>query len=387
MSEDESASLAEIARLFLRLGFTAFGGPAAHIAMMYDEVVVRRRWLDEQHFLDLLGATNLIPGPNSTEMAIHVGYERGRWRGLLVAGLSFILPAAFIVGILAWAYVRYGDTPTGDALLYGIKPVIIAVVLQALLRLGRTAVRSWLMAALAVVVFLLFLLRVDELLLLAGGGILYLVLTQARSSGSALFALLPAVVGNAPFPAGVAVAVLQAAQSISLERLFLVFLKVGGLLYGSGYVLLAFLRNDLVLQLGWLTDQQLLDAVAIGQFTPGPVFTTATFVGYVLGGLPGAVVATLGIFLPSFIFVALIHRIVPAIRRSSRAGALLDGVNVAAIGLMAGVLVQLGEAAIVDLPTLLLAVAAMLVLWRFQLNSAWLVIAGAMIGLLVGLGG
>ncbi len=372
---DDSRRITELAKLFTRLGFTAFGGPAAHIAMMHDEVVVRRQWLSEQHFLDMVGAVNLVPGPNSTEMAIHIGQERAGWRGMLVAGFCFIMPAALIVLALAWAYVEYGSTPQATALLYGITPVIIAIVLQALIRLAQTAVRSPLLAAAGVVVFLLFLYGINELVLLFGMGALVAAITLARR-GLGQASLLP-LMGFG----GLTAAVQEAAQ-VNLTQLFLVFLKVGALLYGSGYVLLAFLRNDLVVQLGWLTDQQLLDAVAVGQFTPGPVFTTATFVGYVLAGVPGAVVATVGIFLPSFLFVALLGRIVPAMRRSPWTAALLDGVNVAALGLMAGVLVQLGRAAIVDWLTALLAIAALVVLLRFKLNSAWLVLAGGVVGLL-----
>ncbi|MFN8488852.1 MAG: chromate efflux transporter [Caldilineaceae bacterium] len=368
-------SLNQVIRLFLRLGFTAFGGPAAHIAMMHDEVVVRRHWLDEQHFLDLVGATNLIPGPNSTEMAIHIGYDRAGWRGLLAAGLCFILPAAFIVGCLAWVYVHYGRSVEGNALLYGIKPVIIAIVLQALVKLGRTAIKGPLLAAIALGVLVLYWLGVNEILLLLAGA-LVMVAAQAFQRGVtvASVAWLP-VFGLYRLPQ------LLEATSVRLDQLFLIFLKIGSVLYGSGYVLLAFLRNDFVLHLHWLTDQQLLDAIAVGQFTPGPVFTTATFIGYVLAGVPGAILATVGIFLPSFCFVALLKHIVPYLRRSKWTATILDGVNVAALGLMAGVTLQLGRAAIIDLPTLLLAIAAALILFRFKVNSAWLVAAGGVIGL------
>jgi chromate transporter len=375
MNNSENA-LREVIQLFLRLGFTAFGGPAAHIAMMHDEVVTRRQWMSEQHFLDLVGATNLIPGPNSTEMAIHIGYERAGWRGLAAAGLCFILPAALIVGALAWLYVRYGSTPQGDALLYGIKPVIIAIVLQALVRLAPTAVKRLWLAGVGVAVFVLYLLGINELVLLFGGGLLAGALRLIELRRTPPVALLLPLLGVA-----------QVAQATSvpvrLDQLFWVFLKVGALLYGSGYVLLAFLRNDLVVRLGWLTDQQLLDAVSVGQFTPGPVFTTATFIGYLVGGWTGAVVATVGIFLPSFCFVALLQQIMPTLRRLTWTSALLDGVNVAALGLMAGVTWQLGRAAIVDWLTLVLAVAAAIVLFRFQLNSAWLVLAGGVVGLAV----
>lgn len=382
MHQNPSGSVGEVLRLATRLGFTAFGGPAAHIAMLHDEVVTRRGWVEEQHFLDMVGATNLVPGPNSTEMVIHVGYHRAGCRGLIAAGLGFILPAALLVGILAWAYVEYGATPQGTSLLYGIKPVIIAVVLQALYKLGRTAVKGPLLAAVGIVSLALYLYGVNELLLLFGLGLLVALVQMARRGGdiSAKSVLPLAGLGGLPL-------VLSQAASVTLGQLFLVFLKVGALLYGSGYVLLAFLRNDLVLRLGWLTDQQLLDAVAIGQFTPGPVFTTATFVGYVLAGIPGAVVATVGIFLPAFCFVAVLRRIVPAMRRSPWTAALLDGVNVAALGLMAGVTWQLGVAAVTDWLTALLAVAAAVALFRFQVNSAWLVLAGGVVGVVAGMVG
>lgn len=375
MKQEQRQNLGELARLFTRLGFTAFGGPAAHIAMMHDEVVVRRRWLDEQHFLDMVGATNLIPGPNSTELAIHIGYERGGWRGLILAGLCFILPATLIVGVLAWLYVRYGQTVQGEALFYGIKPVIIAIVLQALLRLGQTAVKNSLLAAVGIGVLVLFLLGINELLLLLVGGLLVMGITLFQQRPGQLPLFLPLI--------GVGALVRQAVEAapVRLDQLFWIFLKIGSVLYGSGYVLLAFLRNDFVQRLGWLTEQQLLDAVAIGQFTPGPVFTTATFIGYVLAGTPGAILATVGIFLPAFCFVALLKQIVPYIRRNLWTGALLDGVNVASLGLMAGVTFQLGQAALVDWVTWLLAIVAAALLFRFKINSAWLVLAGGLIGL------
>ncbi len=294
MNEQPQGSVGEVLRLATRLGFTAFGGPAAHIAMLHDEVVTRRGWIDEQHFLDMVGATNLVPGPNSTEMVIHMGYHRAGWRGLIAAGVGFILPAALLVGILAWAYVTYGSTPQGLSLLYGIKPVIIAIVLQALYKLGKTAIKGPLLAVAGAAALALYLLGVNELVILFGLGLLVALMQFARRGGEfSLKGVLPfAGLGGLPL-------VVSQLVPVSLGQLFLVFLKVGALLYGSGYVLLAFLRNDLVLRLGWLTDQQLLDAVAIGQFTPGPVFTTATFVGYVSGGFTGAVLATLGIFIPS----------------------------------------------------------------------------------------
>ncbi|MFN8465810.1 MAG: chromate efflux transporter [Caldilineaceae bacterium] len=375
--------LAEIVRLFLRLGFTAFGGPAAHISMMHDEVVTRRQWMTDQHFLDLVGTTNLIPGPNSTEMAIHIGYERGGWRGLIAAGVCFIMPAVLIVLVLAWAYVEYGSTPQGDALLYGIKPVIIAIVLQALVKLAPKALKSPLLWVIGVAALGLYLLGYNELLILFGGAFLFMAVQVLRGFSGTLALLLAGGARTALFGGLLQADAASATTPITLWRIFLVFLKVGALLYGSGYVLLAFLRSDLVVNYGWLTDQQLLDAVAVGQFTPGPVFTTATFVGYLLAGVPGAAVATIGIFLPSFLFVALLARIMPHLRKSQWTAAFLDGINVTALALMAGVLWQLGRAAIVDIPTAILAIVAAILLFRLKINSAWLVAGGGLIGLAI----
>lgn len=378
-ASDARSRLAEIARLALKMGFTAFGGPAAHIAMLRDEVVTRRSWVTDEHFLDLLGATNLIPGPNSTEMIMHIGQVRAGWRGLILAGVCFIMPAALIVLALAWVYVTYGTTPTATWLLYGIKPVIIAVVLQALWGLSKTAVKGPLLAAVGLAALALSLIGIDELALLVGGGLLVMLVRNLGRLGrgaTPVAALLP-LTGLAP-----SWLALAATPPADLGLLFLIFLKIGAVLYGSGYVLLAFLRTDLVVQLHWLTDQQLLDAVAIGQFTPGPVFTTATFIGYVLGRLPGAILATVGIFLPSFLFVAAVNPFVPRLRRSPWLGALLDGVNVAALGLMAAVTWQLARAAIVDWLTVLLAGSAAVLLIRFKLNSAWLVLGGGLVALI-----
>ena len=380
--EPTKSTLREVAALFLKLGVTAFGGPAAHIAMMRDEVVHRRRWLSDQEFLDMLGATNLIPGPNSTEMAIHLGYRRAGPRGLLAAGISFIVPAMLIVLALAWVYVRFGTTPTAQWLLYGVKPVIIAVVLQALWGLGRIAVRSLALGLVGLAVLVLYFSGANELVLLVAAGIAVMLAANARLLRGARVMLAAAVVG-ATVDLAHAASVEVARSPVSLSRLFLMFLKIGSVLYGSGYVLLAFLRGDFVQRLGWLTDQQLLDAIAIGQFTPGPVFTTATFVGYVLGGVPAAILATVGIFLPSFVFVAASHPFIPRMRRSPWAGALLDGVNVASLALMAGVTARLARAAVVDPVTFALALAAALLLIRFRVNSAWLVLGGAAVGWLV----
>ena len=375
----ERGPLGEVARLFLLLGTTAFGGPAAHIAMMRDQVVTRRRWITDAAFLDLLGATNLIPGPNSTELAIHLGFRRAGWRGLIVAGLAFIVPAALMVLALAWAYVEYGTRPWAQDLLYGVKPVVIAVVVNAIVGLGRTAVGGPLLAAASGAVFALFLAGGDELLLLFGGALAVALIRGGLALGrrGAAGALgITTLLGPAATPAAGGVG------GYSAATLFLVMLKVGALLYGSGYVLLAFLRGDLVDGLGWLTDQELLDAIAVGQVTPGPVFTTATFVGYVVGGVGGAVVATVAIFLPSFLFVGLIGPLLPRLRRHAWTAALLDGVNVAALGLMAAVTIVLARDAVVDVMSGSLAIGAAIALVRFRVNSAWLVLGGGAIGIL-----
>lgn len=377
--------LGELARLFLKLGTIAFGGPAAHVAMMEDEVVRRRRWLTREQFLDYLGATNLIPGPNSTELAIHIGHARAGWPGLLVAGACFILPAALVVGAIAWAYVRFGALPQAAGLLYGVKPVVIAVVAQALWGLARTAVRSAAPGALAVACVLAVGAGAHELLVLAaaavGAALVHAARRRGRIGGAGVVPLawLPLPRGSLA-TLGAGAGGVAAAAPFGLWPLFAVFAKIGAVLFGSGYVLLAFLRADLVERLGWLTERQLLDAVAVGQVTPGPVFTTATFVGYVLGGAPGAVVATVGIFLPAFVFVALSGPLVPRIRRSPTAGAALDGVNVASLALMAVVTVQLARGTLVDPLTVALAAASLLLLLRFRVNSAWLVAGGAAIG-------
>ncbi|MDB4951813.1 MAG: chromate transporter, chromate ion transporter family [Gemmatimonadetes bacterium] len=373
------ASLGELARVFLKLGTVAFGGPAAHVAMMRDEVVARRRWMSDEAFLDYLGATNLIPGPNSTELAIHVGQDQAGWRGLLVAGACFILPAAFLATAAAWAYVRFGSLPRAAGLLYGVKPVVIAVVAQALWSLGRTALRDRWLVAVAVGALAALALGTDELAVLALAGAVCAARhgVRARESdaaaGAGAFAL--------PLSGGLAAA--GTAGGAGLWALFGVFLKIGSVLFGSGYVLLAFLRADLVQRLHWITERQLIDAVAVGQVTPGPVFTTATFVGYLVAGGPGAAVATLGIFLPAFVFVALSARLLPRLRRSPAAGAVLDGVNAASLALMAAVTAQLARAALVDAWTVALAVLAALLLLRFRVNSAWLVLGGAALGLLL----
>ena len=368
--------LLEVAALFLKLGFTAFGGPAAHIAMYHDEVVVHRKWLTDEQFLDLLGATNLIPGPNSTEMVIHIGYLRAGWAGLIVSGLCFVTPATLIVLAFTWLYVQFGTLPQIGWLLYGIKPVVIAVIAQALWMLGRKALKNRLLAWIGAAVFGLYFLGINEIALLFTGGLVVMLIANWKRLRAPSVSLL--------LPLG-GFAVSQAPVPFSLSLLFLIFLKIGSILYGSGYVLLAFLRNDFVLRLGWLTDQQLIDAVAIGQVTPGPLFTTATFIGYLLGGTSGALLATLGIFLPSFVFVAISNPLIPKIRNSTWASSLLDGFNATSLGLMAAVTLQLAVSSLTDIPTAIIALVSLFLLLRYKINSTWLIAGGALAGFLISL--
>jgi chromate transporter len=381
--DGSGTALREVAAVFLRLGTTAFGGPAAHIAMMEDEVVRRRRWLTREQFPDYLGATNLIPGPNSTELAIHVGHARGGWPGLLVAGVSFILPATLIVTAVAWVYVRFGTLPAAEGLLYGVKPVVIAIVAQALWGLAHTAIKSAWSAVLGMLAVAAAVAGIHELAVLAGAALVMGAGHMVRRAGpKATTGLLVAMVAGPLSGFASAIAASATPAAFGLLPLFLVFAKTGAVLFGSGYVLLAFLRADLVERFGWLTEPQLLDAIAVGQVTPGPVFTTATFIGYVLGGFAGAAVATIGIFLPAFVFVALSGPLVPRLRRSAVAGRVLDGVNVGSLALMAVVSWQLGRTALVDPLTIGLAIASLFVLVRLRINSAWLVLGGGAIGLL-----
>lgn len=363
--------------MFLQLGTIAFGGPAAHMAMMRDELVRRRRWVSDQRFVDLMGATNLIPGPNSTELAIHLGYDRARWRGLVTAGVCFILPAALMVTALAWVYVTYGSTPAVTGILYGIVPAVIAIIVFALVGLARTALRTGWLAALTVVALVAYLAGVPELVVLGSGALVAALARLARRPnprrGTHAFTL-PAMLG-AGLP------VFPDPTTAPLGQLFLTLLKIGSVLYGSGYVLLAFLRGDFVDRLGWITSEQLIDAVSIGQVTPGPVFTTATFIGYLVAGPIGAFLATVAIFLPSFVFVGLLTRLTDVLRSRDWTGALLDGLNATALALMAGVCLQLGGAAIIDPLTAAIAVATLILVWRTRLNNAWFVAAGALVGL------
>jgi chromate transporter len=374
--------------LFLRLGCTAFGGPAVHIAMMEEEVVRRRQWMTRQEFLDRVGATNLIPGPNSTEMAIHIGYRRAGWAGLVVAGACFIVPAVLLVACLAWAYVRFGRLPQAAALLYGVKPVVLAIVVQAMWRLARAAVKTPLLGVVGAAALGLALANAGGLAILAAAGTL-LGFVRWFHSGSARRVVTALVLGAIALVTAAAeftpLAFLsQRPPALTSAALFLYFARTGSVLYGSGYVLLAFLQTDLVARWHWLTARQLLDAVAVGQVTPGPLFTSATFIGYILRGPMGAVCATAGIFLPAFFFCAISGPLVRQIRRSEVAGAFLDGVNVASLALMGGVTWALARAAVVDAFTAVLAVAGALILFRYRVNSGWLVAGGAALGLLLG---
>jgi chromate transporter len=374
--------LRELARVFLKLGVIGFGGPAAHIALMEDELVRRRAWLTREAFLDLVGSVNLIPGPNSTEVAIHIGLMRAGGAGLLVAGSAFILPAFCIVAAIGWAYQRYGTLPAATALLHGVTPVVLAIVVQALVGLGRTAVRNVPLAVAGATAFaaaVLWPLHEVAILALVGFGAGAIRWWRSGVDRSTMLSVSTAA-WTILSPPALQAAV--AATPVGLWPLFFVFAKAGSLLFGSGYVLLAFLRADLVERLGWLTNAQLLDAIAVGQITPGPVFTTATFIGYNLAGMTGAVVATVGIFLPAFVFVALSAPLIPAMRRSPVAGAVLDGVNVASLALMAAVTVTLAAHTLTDVTGVTIAATSAVLLVIFRISPTPLIAAGAAIGLL-----
>jgi len=384
--------LRELAALFLKLGAISFGGPAAHIALIEEEVVRKREWMTRQQFLDMLGAANLIPGPTSTEIAINVGFVRAGWTGLCIAGASFILPAALITGAFAWIYVRLGTLSQATSVLAGIKPAVIAVIAIAIWRLGKTAVRDAGLAALGVVALAAFLLRINPIAILFVGGALGMLArhaSQLRAAGTViLFPRFAQLAQRASWRSLgiftlVSAAAAPTATRPSLARIALFFLKVGAVLYGGGYVLLAFLDQGLVHQHAWLTEQQLLDAVAIGQFTPGPVLSTATFIGYILGGAPGAAVATLAIFLPSFFYVSLLAPVLFRLRQSPWMAAFLDSVNVCALALMVGVTIRLATDALRGWPAWVIAMTALAVLLRWKLNPAWVVLGGGIAGLLL----
>lgn len=383
--------LLELASVFLKLGTISFGGPAAHIAMMETEIVTKRQWVTRRQFLDILGAANLVPGPTSTETAITVGFTRAGWLGLCVAGLSFILPAALITGTFAWAYVRFGSLPQAASVLTGIKPAVLAIIAIAIWRLGRTAVKGFGLGALAAIALTGFLYGLNPIVVLFGGGVIGMMVKRAcdlRQTASFSF------VASADrwFPSslrfsGAASGSLAAGSLVlrpSVGQIGLFFLKVGAVFYGGGYVLLAFLEQGLVRQHTWLTRQQLLDAVAIGQFTPGPVLSTATFIGYILGGVPGAVVATFGIFLPSFFYVALLAPVLFRLRQSGWMAAFLDSVNACAVALMCGVTLRLGADALQGWRTWMVAGVSLTVLLRWKVSPVWIVLGGGIAGLLLG---
>jgi chromate transporter len=372
-----SGRLKEVALLFLKLGTFSFGGPAVYIALMHHETVRRRRWIDEQRFLDLVGATNLIPGPNAAEMAIHLGLIRAGWSGLIASGALFILPGMAATLLVAWAYVTYGSIPEVGWVLYGVKPVVIGIVIEALWKLGRKGIKGPTTAIVGIGIVALYILGFNEIALLFCGAAVVLLVHGGRhylKHGLAAFAPMP-VLFQIPLTT-----FYTSIVPFSQTTLFLNFLKIGSVLFGSGYVLLAFLRSEFVVRLGWLTNQQVLDAIVAGQITPGPVFSSATFVGYLVGGWPSALLATLGIFLPSFLFVGLLSRILPYVRRSPWAATFLDGVNAASLGLMAGVTVQLGQTAIIDIFTIVLLLVTLFVIFRLKVNPIWLIIGGGLLG-------
>lgn len=371
---ERDIQIKEIGKLFLKLGFIGFGDPAAHIAMMQQEVVVKRNWMSEQHFLDLLGATNLIPGPNSTEMAIHIGYDKGGWKGLLAAGLCFILPAVFITGIFAWLYQRYGQLPEIQPFIYGIKPAIIAIIIGAVLPLAKKSVKSTFLAIIGITVLALSLLGINEIYLMFGAGLLTMGLYYIQNKKNTLQSFIP-------------LAFFQITQSHLLTetnaKLFWIFLKIGAILYGSGYVLFAFLDTELVAS-GLLTRQQLMDAIAIGQFTPGPVFSSVTFIGYQINGLSGAVISTIAIFLPSFILVALLNPLMKKMRKAKGLSAFLDAVNVASVAIIMAVCFVMGKETITDWRTIIIALISALVVFKFKkVNSAFIVLGGVLLGFLL----
>lgn len=377
MKETPKPILKELAALFLKLGIIGFGGPAAHIAMMQQEVVEKRKWLTEQEFLDLLGATNLIPGPNSTEMAIHIGQEKGGWRGLIIAGACFIFPAVLIVGFLAWLYKDYGQLPQVQPFIYGIKPAIIAVILGAVFPLAKKSIKSVELAIIGILVLVLSLLNINEIYLMFGAGLLAMLVARIRNRQKIKF---NGIVSLALLPPTVPVLL-----SVSNVNLFLIFLKIGAILYGSGYVLFAFLDTELVTT-GFMSRQQLIDAIAVGQFTPGPVFTSVTFIGYQINGFWGAVVSTVGIFLPSFVFVALLNPVVKKMRKSTLFSLFLDAVNVASVAIIAAICLIMGKETITDMRTVVIAVLSMAVVFRYRkVNSAFIVIGGCLAGYLLSL--
>lgn len=364
----QKENLLEIAKVFFRLGCTAFGGPAVHIAMMENEVVSKRKWMSKEHFLDLVGATNLIPGPNSTEMTMHCGHEQAGFKGLLVAGCCFILPAVIITGIVAGLYREYGTLPDVQRFTYGIKPAIIAVIIFLMIGLGKKALKSWELGAIGLISAVLVLAGYSEIAILFGAGfagiVIYMVKQKSKTANSFSPLLISAV-------------------AVSNLKLFWIFLKIGSILYGSGYVLFAFLEDALVTR-GLLSKQQLIDAIAVGQFTPGPVFSSATFIGWQIGGFPGAAAATIGIFLPSFLFVALLNPLIPKLRESKIMSAFLDAVNIASVTIIVAVIVEIGKETLLDWRNIAIAVIGFAVAFFFKkINTAFIILGGSILGYLL----
>jgi chromate transporter len=375
MDSDKRQNFKEVVLLFLKLGFTAFGGPAAHLAIMHDEVVKRRKWINDEQFLDLVGATNLIPGPNSTEMIIHLSFLRAGWPGFFLGGLSFILPAVLMVMGLAWSYQQYGSAPQLTWVLYAVKPVVIAIIIKALWFLGKQAIKNPLTGLAAASVLVLNLLGIDSVILLFAAGLLVMLIKNFKNlkvTPPDLKGFLPVTLTSIP---------LVVSQAIILPTLFLTFLKIGSVLYGGGYVLLAFLRSDFVIRLGWLTEKQLIDAIAVGQVTPGPLFTTATFIGYILAGVPGAIISTVGIFLPSFFFVAISNPYIPKMRQSVWFSTFLNGINAASLGLMAAVTIQLTKAVFIDPTSIMLTIFSLALVVFTRINTTWVILAAVLFGL------
>ena len=376
------SKLAEVALLFLKLGCVAFGGPAAHIAMMEDEVVTKRKWMTREHFLDLVGATNLIPGPNSTEMAIHCGFHRAGWAGLVAAGVCFILPAVMMTGVLAYGYVTYGHVPAWEPVFYGIRPAVIAIMLGAVMKLGKKALKGWELGVIGGVVMIGALTGLSEIFAILGGGVAGMIWLNIKRALPGPKSFAPPVWPALALPTAAAASV--PVVSVSAAQVFLSFLKIGSVLFGSGYVLIAYLEGEFIDRLGWLTRSQLLDAVAIGQFTPGPVLSTSTFIGYQMQGVTGAILATLGIFLPSFVFVAILNPYIPKLRKSPWASCFLDAVNVSVVGIMAAVVVEWTAGAVTDWRSgLIAALSIAVVLIARQTNVVWIVLGGALLGLLL----
>ncbi|MGB1048561.1 MAG: chromate efflux transporter [Rhodothermales bacterium] len=377
--------LRELAGLFAKLGLIAFGGPAAHIAMLEDEVVARRNWMTRQHFLDLVGATNLIPGPNSTEMMMHIGYERAGWKGLIVAGGSFIIPAVTLTALAAWFYVAYGSLPTVAPFLVGIKPAVLIIILGALWRLGKNAIKGWLLAVIAFLVAAGVLAGQSEIVCLLAGGVAGMLWLRSHGDTSDTAERWVPMLFLRPGTSQVLAATVAVTATVSLWKLGWFFLKVGFVLYGSGYVLIAFLEGGLVQELGWITQAQLLDAVAIGQFTPGPVLSTATFIGFLIEGIPGAVVATLGIFLPAFLLVGMLNPLIPALRSSVWVSTFLDAVNASAVALMAAVSIEIGLQVLIDPVSIAVALIAAVAVFRYRIGSVWIVLGGGFLGFVLSL--